>query len=503
MNAAPRMITLADVAAAAAKRESAVRTHSGAVAPGDIFVSLPRAVPLGPDGPDFSGAAKFLQDAVRNGAAYIVCTESVLAEAGLVPDAHGPAVAVVPDTRAALGVLAAAAYGTAESRVKLLAITGTNGKTTSTYLLEAVLRAAGHVPGVIGTVEYRWPGHEEPSPLTTPDTLALHSMVAAMGKAGADAAVMEVSSHAIEQNRIASLSFCGALFTNLTQDHLDYHQDMETYFAIKARLFNTAAHGGVMPEGAALAVNADDAYGARLIAANPAILGYGFTADKHVAMRGEILGQSRDGLRLRMAHAGGTWELNSPLVGAFNAYNLLGVQALAVALGLDIACLQALASLGGVPGRLERVANNRGLSVFVDYAHTPDALVKALQALRGAGFERVITVFGCGGDRDRTKRPRMGEAAASLSDVAVLTSDNPRREDPLRIMDDVKPGLAGAKRVITEADRKKAIGLALEETRPGDALLIAGKGHEPYQIIGETKYPFSDQQVVREYLGCV
>ena len=502
MNVTPRMVSLADVASVAAKREHFVRTHSGSVQPGDIFVSLPRAVPLGPDGLDFSSAAKFLQDAIHRGAAYIVCPECVFTETLPFLGDMPLAVAFAQDTRAALGILAASAYGTGDSSLSLLAVTGTNGKTTSTYLLEAVLRAAGLVPGIIGTVEYRWPGHEEPSPLTTPGALELHSMLAAMRKAGADAAVMEVSSHAIEQNRIASLAFNGALFTNLTQDHLDYHHDMETYFEIKARLFSRPEQGGIMPGGAALAVNADDPYGARLLSANTDILGYGFNSNEGVALRGVILAHGRDGLHLRMTYEGRTWDIRSPLAGDFNAYNLLGVQALALAMGIDASYLQALSSVSGVPGRLERIANDRGLSVFVDYAHTPDALIKAQQALRGAGFTRIITVFGCGGDRDRSKRPRMGEAAASLSDVVVLTSDNPRREDPARIMDDVRPGLAGARRVIEDVDRKKAIYLALEETQPGDALLVAGKGHEPYQIIGDVKYPFSDQQVIREYLGC-
>ena len=484
-------------------RKTGISAHSGKVTTGDIFVSLPKAVPAGPQGPDYSGAEIFLADAVRAGAAYVVCTRAVLDAANVTEAAPGSlSVAVVQDTRAALGKLAGAYYGTDASRLAIFGITGTNGKTTSTYLLEAVLRAAGHVPGVIGTVEYRWPGHEEASPLTTPDCLALHSMVASMAAAGADTAVMEVSSHAIEQNRVAGLSFAGALFTNLSQDHLDYHRDIEEYFSVKARLFTPLENGGLARPGAALAVNIDDAHGERLFASNGDILGFSLRRGGDRILRGTILEQGRDGLRLRMHYRDDSWELASPLVGEFNAYNLMGVQALALAYGLDASALQALANVGGVPGRLERVPNPQGLSVFVDYAHTPDALQKALQALREAKFERIVTVFGCGGNRDRTKRPLMGEAAARLSDVVVLTSDNPRKEAPLDIMADVRPGLAGARDVIEEPDREKAIGLALALLRPGDALLIAGKGHEPYQIIGETKYPFSDQQVVREHLGC-
>lgn len=493
---APQAISVADLLVLARERKAPIVTHSGRAGKGDVFVALPKAVPVGAGGPDYSGAEKYLADAARAGASYVVCTGPLLEAARpLLGDVSFRA-AVVPDTRAALGELASAWYGTASSTVKLLGITGTNGKTTSAYLLEAILRAAGHVPGVIGTVGYRWPGHEEASPLTTPDCMTLHGMVAAMGQAGADAALMEVSSHAIEQNRIAGLSFAGALFTNLTQDHLDYHRDMEEYFEVKTRLFTNAARG------AALAANIDDPYGARLFGMVPTVLGFGFGKKGERVLAGELLKQGRDGLKLRMAHAGRTWELASPLVGEFNAYNLLGAQALALAFGVDREALCALETFCGVPGRLERIPNDRGLSVFVDYAHTPDALRKALAALRGAEFSRIITVFGCGGNRDRAKRPLMGEAAARFSDMVVLTSDNPRKEDPLAIMADARPGLAKARKVIEEADRKKAIGIALGELRPGEALLVAGKGHEPYQIIGDTKYPFSDQQAVREFLGC-
>ena len=489
----------------AARREAPVSSHSGKIANGGIFVSLPKAVPVTEHGPDYSGAETFLANAVNAGAKYVVCTESVLAKAapmftGNTDPGDGEIfAAVVPDTRVSLGELAAAWYKTENSSIRLLGITGTNGKTTSTYLLEAILRASGEIPGVIGTVEYRWPGHEEASPLTTPDCMTLHSMVAAMNEANATTALMEVSSHAIEQNRIAGLKFTGALFTNLTQDHLDYHKDMEEYFEVKGRLFRgTGSDSG--PE--ALAANVDDVYGERLWKSVPGTLGFGLNREGDNILSGKILRQSREGLVLRMALDGKSWELKSPLVGAFNAYNLLGAQALALAFGVPVEAFSVLETFGGVPGRLERVLNPRGLSVFVDYAHTPDALEKALAALRGANFKRVVTVFGCGGNRDRTKRPLMGKAASLLSDVVVLTSDNPRKEDPLAIMADVRPGLTDAKEVIEEEDRKKAIEIALDILGPQDALLIAGKGHEPYQIIGDTKYPFSDQAVVREFLGC-
>lgn len=496
MSRTVRHIELGRLEELAARREAEVSSHSGKVAPGGIFVSLPKSVPVTEQGPDYSGTESFLAEAVNAGARYVVCTGEVLEKAKPLFTGEGDVFAApVGDPRAALGVLASARYGTAGSPVRLIGVTGTNGKTTSAYLLEAVLRAAGEVPGVIGTVEYRWPGHAEASPLTTPDCLTLHAMLASMRDAGVTVAVMEVSSHAIEQNRIAGLHFAGALFTNLTQDHLDYHKDMEEYFEVKARLFRSGAE--------ALALNVDDAHGERLWKELPRALGFSFMREGDNVLSGKILEQGRDGLYLKMALDGLEWTLRSPLVGAFNAYNLLGAQAVSLAFGVPVEAFAALETFGGVPGRLERVLNPRGLSVFVDYAHTPDALEKAIVALRGAGFRRIVTVFGCGGNRDRAKRPLMGRAAAALSDVAVLTSDNPRHEDPLAIMADVRPGLAGAKSVVEEADRKKAIGKALELLGRDDALLIAGKGHEPYQIIGSTKYPFSDQAVVREFLGCV
>lgn len=480
------------------RHEATVRTHSGQVAPGDVFVAMPPAVSASKAASEGTAVAfeQYIPAAVAAGAAYVVCPSR--------PASLPDKVVFVqhPDTRTAAGALAAAWYGTERDAPRLIGITGTNGKTTITYVLEALLKAQGHKVGVIGTVEYRWPGHREESPLTTPGCLELHAMLAAMREAGTDTAVMEVSSHALDQNRVAGLSFAGALFTNLTQDHLDYHRDMDEYYEAKARLFRDPADNGVPVPGKACAINSDDAYGLRLLGECPQAVSYGLTPRKGRHLLGIILAQSPQGLHLRMEFNGRSWELVSPLVGAFNAMNLLGAQAMALALGVPFSDLQALAGFSGVPGRLERVANPQGRAVFVDYAHTPDALVKALQALHESGFARIVTVFGCGGNRDRTKRPVMGEAAARLSDVVVLTSDNPRNEDPLAIMVDVLPGLANCKHLEQEPDRRAAIAKALGLMRPGDALLIAGKGHEPYQIIGSVKYPFSDQQVVREVLGC-
>lgn len=464
-----------------------VRADSRQVGPGDVFVAVPGATEDG---------ARFIPAARAAGAAVIVCTPEAAAACG---EDSSCRVIPHPDPREALWRLAAARWHTAAHPLKILGITGTNGKTTSAYLLEHLFTATGHKVGVLGTVSYRWPGHVENAPLTTPDPLSIHAMLARMAEAGVDVAVMEVSSHALEQQRVGGIPFAGALFTNLTQDHLDFHPDMERYFAAKARLFRELP----APD-KALAVNADDEWGRRLLADCPAALSYGLHAatDGRRHLRGEILHSGTDGLQLRMALGDESWELRSPLVGQFNALNLLGVQALALELGLPQASLQALAGFRGVPGRLERVENPRGLNVFVDYAHTPDALVNVLQALRGAGFRRILAVFGCGGNRDRSKRPRMGEAVARYADVAVLTSDNPRFEDPEAILQDVLPGLKDAREVLVEVDRRTATRKALEMLGPQDALLIAGKGHEDYQIVQGVKHHYSDQEVVREILGC-
>jgi UDP-N-acetylmuramoyl-L-alanyl-D-glutamate--2,6-diaminopimelate ligase len=416
----------------------------------------------------------------------------------------GASCAAVPDgdPRAALGRLACALHDTDRACPRVIGITGTNGKTTTSYLLESLLRARGCAVGVIGTVNRRWPGHEEESSLTTPDCLSLHAALAGMNAAGAQYALLEASSHALDQRRVAGVRFTACLLTNLTQDHLDYHADMEAYFRAKEKLFLPPEEGGTPRAGKRKTACADDPYGRRLLASFPDALGFGLSEaaspDAGRGLRGRILSMSREGLLLSMRFQDREWKLRSPLVGEFNALNLLGAQAVGLSLGMEAEDFAALSSFAGVPGRLERVPDGRGRHLFVDYAHTPDALTKALSALRAAGFARVVTVFGCGGNRDRAKRPLMGAAAAALSDVAVLTSDNPRDEDPEAIMDDVLPGLAGCPKVIREADRKKAVLLALEMLGGEDALLVAGKGHESCQLIGGVKYPFSDRAVLAE-----
>ncbi len=458
------------------------------VTPGSVFVALP--------GSRTDGAA-FIADAVARGAAYVVCSPEAARDCGETE------VVDCADPRQALGLLARARYGTGKLGFPVVGVTGTNGKTTTTYLLDHLFASAGHRTGVLGTISYRWPGHCQEAPMTTPDCLDVHACLSSMQSAGVEAAFMEVSSHALDQRRVAGIDFGGAIFTNLTQDHLDYHGDMETYFLAKRRLF--VDDDGKPFSDRIMAAGTDGEWGARLARSVPEIIGFGLGPRPEGVqryMQGRILSSGTSGLKLLVSFEGREWELTSPLVGQFNAENLLGVQAIAVGMGLEPESFSCLESFCGVPGRLERIPNPQGLDIFVDYAHTPDALVNVLSALRGAGFERIVTVFGCGGDRDRTKRPLMGEAVARLSDVAVLTSDNPRHEDPEAIMADVMPGLDTAREVIAEVDRRQAIGRALSMLRPGDALLVAGKGHENTQQIGDVKHPFSDQKTIRELLGC-
>ena len=493
-------IAFAELADRVAANHIPVVTHSGGVTEGCVFVVLPPALPRGRE-EEAPGGERYLAEALAGRPGAVLCHPRHLSL--LETLRAGCDVVLEEDVRACLGMLARASYGTDTRCPKVIGITGTNGKTTETYLLEALFTALGVRCGVIGTVSYRWPGHEEDAPLTTPGCLVLHDMLARMYAAGAEYAFMEVSSHALDQDRVAGIDFSAGLLTNLTQDHLDYHATMEEYFASKERLFLPAALGGVPLDGKIVAANADDPYGRRILEGHPDSIGFGLSGAAvpgSRALAGRVLSMTPRGLKLSQRFEGEEWEIDSPLVGGFNAMNLLGAQALGLGMGLSPRDFRALESFTGVSGRLERVSGNTGQHVFVDYAHTPDALIKAISALRDAGFRRIVTVFGCGGNRDRSKRPLMGRAVAGLTDIAVLTSDNPRNEDPEAIMADVLPGLADCPRVVTRPDRRAALGEALALTGPDDALLVAGKGHETYQLIKGVKYPFSDQKILRELM---
>jgi UDP-N-acetylmuramoyl-L-alanyl-D-glutamate--2,6-diaminopimelate ligase len=461
-----------------------IYTDSRQVEPGGVFVAVPGAARDG---------SEFIPMALTRGAAYVVAAPGVT-----LPEGAQAVLAHHPDPRLALGELAQARFGTAKLPFKLAGVTGTNGKTTVAYLVEHIVRANGGKPGVLGTVDYRWPGHAEVANLTTPGCLKLHSMLAAMAASGVTGAVMEASSHALDQDRLAGIGFDTAVLTNVTQDHLDYHGGMEDYFASKRRLFEV-----YLKDRASAVINFDDPYGRRLLADMPEAIGYGLEGEGACArsLTGRIVSQDGRGMELEVSFQGRTWTIASPMAGRHNAQNLLAAQGAALCMGFAPEQMAVLADCQGAPGRLERVANAGNLSIFVDYAHTPDALENVLKALRALDFERVIAVFGCGGDRDRTKRPLMAAAVAKWADVAVLTSDNPRHEEPEAIMADAMPGLLGAKRVISDPDRRRAIGLALAEIGPRDALLIAGKGHETYQQVGDVKHPFNDVTVVQELLS--
>ncbi|THB66774.1 MAG: UDP-N-acetylmuramoyl-L-alanyl-D-glutamate--2,6-diaminopimelate ligase [Desulfovibrio sp.] len=465
-----------------------IRTHSGKVAGGDVFVAIPGSRVDGRD---------FIPDALERGAAWVVTNEPFS-----LPEASAARIVIHEDPREALGELAAARYGSENLDFPLVGVTGTNGKTTIVHTLEHLYTANNKRAGLIGTVAQRWPGHDEEASMTTPDCIQLHESFGEMARAGVDAAFMEVSSHALDQHRTAGLEFSVAALSNMSQDHLDYHGDMESYFAAKARLFT-----GHPKQDKMAVINVDDAQGKLLVGQGVNAIAYGLT-DSGASMpgtarylHGQILADTVAGLRLSMTFAGRSWELRSPMIGQHNAQNLLTVQGVGLALGLEPEAFSVLENYAGVPGRLERVSPPGNFHVFVDYAHTPDALENVLAALKQLDFKRLITVFGCGGDRDRTKRPLMAQAVAKYSDVAVLTSDNPRSEDPVAIMNDARPGLLNCKQVFETPDRRQAIGVAISEMAPGDVVLIAGKGHEPYQEVKGVKHPFSDQEVAREILA--
>ncbi len=476
-----------------APKDMVVRTDSRKVQDGDCFVALPGTTVQGID---------YIPNALENGAQYIVVPE--VARNRVAPIIGDRAVAIYHANPAvALGELARAHFQRPDQDVKVVGITGTNGKTTTSYITEHLLASVGLKVGVIGTVNYRWPGFEIEASLTTPDCWMLHELIANMKKADVDVALMETSSHALEQFRVAGLDFTAGVFTNLTQDHLDYHGDMETYFRAKSKLFTD-----YLADKKAQVINYNDPYGRILLKENPDSIGYGIgdtsviqqEVGERPMLQGRIVSINGQGIELESTYKGKTWTVKSPLIGAFNAMNILAAQAVCLQLGLGWKEMRALEDFPGVPGRLERVMNDHGLDVFVDFAHTPDALENVQQTLKALNFKRLITLFGCGGDRDRTKRPLMGQAVARYADVAILTSDNPRSEEPIHIMDDVRPGLSGVKQIIEHPDRRTAIELAVREMQPGDVLLIAGRGHEPKQKIKGEMLPFLDTKVTAEVI---
>ena len=407
----------------------------------------------------------------------------------------------VPDARRALAFAAAEAHGHPSRDLKLVGITGTNGKTTTAYLVASVVEAAGVTSALISTVEYRVAGERQPALHTTPEASDVERLLRRAVDAGCRLAVMASASQALDLRRCDALRYEVAAFTNLTRDHLDYHGTMEAYFAAKRRLFD----GSLGEPPRTSVVNTDDEYGARLYeelkGAGRSVLRYALDGEAEVTARD--VESSMGGTRLTLRTPEGEREVSSPLVGRPHVYNILTAAGVAHAVGLGLdATAEALARCGGAPGRFERVPHAGDFAVVVDYAHTDDALRNVLRTAREVARGRVITVFGCGGDRDRTKRAPMGEAAGSLSDVVVATSDNPRTEDPEAILADVEEGLrASGRPYLKIVDRREAIHRAVAEARAGDIVVIAGKGHEDYQIVGTEKRHFDDREVAREALA--
>ncbi len=467
------------------------------VTPGTLFFALRGVVADG---------HRYISQAVQSGASAVVLEDPACAPMDI------PWI-VVPDARRALALIASLFYGDPTISIPVIGITGTNGKTTTTYLVEAMLAAAGLPAAVLGTISYRLGDFQLPASHTTPESAELQKILRELVDRGAKAVVMELSSHALEQHRADGCHLDVGIFSNLTPEHLDYHHDMPTYLASKRRLFSDLLIPDLRKPRRHAVINNDDPAGSELATASACpVITYGVDTPSSVTVRNPVC--SVAGIAGTLVTPAGEVDFQSEMLGKFNLYNILAAVGAGISLGLplDIICA-GIRDHRPVPGRMERVLNDRGVTVLVDYAHTGDALENVLKTVSSLGGERIITLFGCGGDRDRTKRPVMAGIAGRYSYLTVITSDNPRTENPAAIIDEVRTGMlslelkeyrpeelvtgatpTGEKGFVTLENRRDAIRLAIRFSRPGDIVLLAGKGHEDYQIIGTTKYHFDDRE---------
>ncbi|MBW4664380.1 MAG: UDP-N-acetylmuramoyl-L-alanyl-D-glutamate--2,6-diaminopimelate ligase [Chroococcus sp. CMT-3BRIN-NPC107] len=458
-------------------------TNSHACQPGDLFIGMP--------GTRVDGG-EFWSSAIASGAIGAIVSSQIATEA------NNPLVIGASDMVSACAAVAAAFYGNPTKQMQLVGVTGTNGKTTTTHLIEYFLTQAQLSTALMGTLYTRWAGFEKTAAHTTPFAVELQQQFAQARDAGCKFGIMEVSSHALAQGRVKSCEFDVAVFTNLTQDHLDYHKDMEDYFQAKALLFSPEYLQGLA------IINIDDPISDRLIKQIQSPVWSYSVSDRTADLYTTDLKYQPAGVSGTLHTSKGDIAFESPLVGQYNLANLLAAVGTALHLGVDLQLIvQKLPDFSGVPGRMERVqiSPNQDISTIVDYAHTPDSLENLLIAARPFISGRMICVFGCGGDRDRTKRPKMGKIAAELADIAVVTSDNPRTENPEQILQDILAGIPSNIKPIVISDRATAINEAIMQAQPGDGVLIAGKGHEDYQILGTEKIHFDDREQARNALS--
>lgn len=472
---------------------SSIEYNSACVKPGSIFIAVEGFA---------SDGHRYVHDAVAGGASAVLVSRERAGEFANLQE-KGVSLLVADDMRKALSRLSAAYYGFPTAAIPVIGITGTNGKTSITYMLESIFSACGRSPGVIGTVNYRWKGRKVPAPNTTPESKDLQELAAEMRRDGVDVLIMEVSSHGLKLNRVDDIEFDIGVFTNLTRDHLDFHKTFEDYFKSKRRLFTLIEACPKLNK--AGIINGDDDYGRAILEHageySYPLEGFAVNHDAVYRPRPESIVNSIEGIRYVLERPFSGTEIALSVSGRFHVYNSLCALAAAHRAGAEIENIKkGLSSIHVIPGRFDGIRSHRGFYTIVDYAHTNDALEKLLLSARELSPRRLITVFGCGGDRDKTKRPLMGDAASRLSDWIIVTSDNPRTEKPDGIISDILAGIKGTNFEV-EPDREKAIGKAIASAEEGDIVVIAGKGHEDYQIVGREKRHFDDREMVRKFIA--